>query len=121
VVGLGGEEGVGRVEIGGVLQRVVGAVGDCDGCGDEGCDANSHRSWREASELSGAWKAASGNGTLSFMDYDYDDSWLKSSHSYVYLDTPNSNLLCCICRSVPSSHFQLAPPLSHYLASECPS
>jgi hypothetical protein len=31
------------------------------------------------------------------MDYD---GWLKSSHSYVYLDTPNSNLLCCICRSV---------------------
>ncbi|KAH9972221.1 hypothetical protein BJV74DRAFT_211367 [Russula compacta] len=29
------------------------------------------------------------------MDYD---SWLKSSHSYVYVGSPNSNLLCCICR-----------------------
>lgn len=32
------------------------------------------------------------------MDSDYDNSWLKSSHSYVYVHTPNSNLLCCICR-----------------------
>jgi hypothetical protein len=31
------------------------------------------------------------------MDYD---SWLKSSHSYVYIHSPDSNLLCCICRSV---------------------
>ncbi|KAI0291149.1 hypothetical protein BC826DRAFT_912610, partial [Russula brevipes] len=29
------------------------------------------------------------------MDYD---RWLKSSQSYIYVDTPNSNLLCCICR-----------------------
>ncbi|KAH9997668.1 hypothetical protein BJV77DRAFT_983876 [Russula vinacea] len=32
------------------------------------------------------------------MIMDYDNSSLKSSHSYVYADTPNSNLLCCICR-----------------------
>jgi hypothetical protein len=48
---LGREEGVGRVEIGSVLQRVVGAVGDYDGRDDEGCDAeieNRHRKgWRQ--------------------------------------------------------------------------
>ena len=27
-------------------------------------------------------------------------AWLASSLSYVYVDPPNSNLLCCICRSV---------------------
>jgi len=36
---LGGEEGVGRVEIGRVLERVIGAVRDCDGRDDEGRDA----------------------------------------------------------------------------------
>ncbi|KAI0293365.1 hypothetical protein B0F90DRAFT_1643080 [Multifurca ochricompacta] len=29
------------------------------------------------------------------MNYN---SWLASSQSYVYVDTPNSNLVCCICR-----------------------
>jgi len=34
-VGLGSEERVGRVEVGGVLQRIVGAVADSQRCKDE--------------------------------------------------------------------------------------
>ena len=39
MVRLGGEDGVGRVEVGGVLEGVVGAVGDYEKRDDEGCDA----------------------------------------------------------------------------------
>src|SRR6266478_3456311 len=48
-----------------------------------------------------------GSGREHIMHSDHDNSGLKSSHSYVYVDIPNSNLLCCICRSVFASLFHL--------------
>jgi hypothetical protein len=37
-VGLGSEEGVGGVEISVILKRIIGTVGDSDGCKDKGYD-----------------------------------------------------------------------------------
>ena len=65
------------------------------------------------SEASSRERESRSSSRLSSMDCD--NSPLISSHSYVYVDTPNSNLLCCICRSVPSSRAPLR--LSHYNTS----
>ena len=124
-MGLRSEEGVRCVEVGSVLQRVVGAVADCDRRKDEGYDTEHGVRRVSAAEVLGSrtglvtrddlihWhptrRRESRLYARSTMDYD---RWLKSSQSYIYVDTPNSNLLCCICRSVPSPGFYTNPPHS---------
>ncbi|KAI0260879.1 hypothetical protein BC834DRAFT_973156 [Gloeopeniophorella convolvens] len=49
------------------------------------------------------------------MDYS---AWLASSQSYVYVDTPNSNLVCCICR-MPFVEPTTSRTCSHSFCHDC--
>ncbi|KAH9060365.1 hypothetical protein EDB83DRAFT_2224298 [Lactarius deliciosus] len=49
------------------------------------------------------------------MDHN---SWLASSLSYVYVDPPNSNLVCCICR-MPFVEPTTSRTCAHSFCNDC--